>query len=295
MSNPFEAFGIEVISPSQINAWNDDRGVWYAKARGRVYDDAGPAAWRGDAIEGGLWSALTGRAPQQTADEIFEARSAQWSKDHDGEVHPQHDEEYAKIGPALERAIEACEREGVKAPDTYQGKVKGYLPGFDAVQVYGKFDFGYGAAGKGSTLDLKTTKSIPSVPKDGGDPQPEITHAIQASIYAAIRGDDQAQILYVSTADKPRDTYRLITLDSVKVRYYVNAAVQTLMSIGDTLHAAIAMCDYEMTTPEAALARLCRPNLLARGGGFYPVFKPDFQRAACEAVPAWGLHEGAQQ
>lgn len=296
----FEEFGIKRLSPSALKAFGEDRGLWFARYVARVPDDVGPAAWRGDAVEAGVNAFAYGQAnPGQIAAQTFEHRAMEWAKNHDGELHPKQDEEEAKVQPCLERAIAAWESEGLAKlgkPASSQMWCECYLPGVNDVMVGGKWDWSYGKQGKGFSIDLKTSNSIPTPGKDDDGNEipaaPQFDHAVQVMIYARARKEETAKILYVSskeykTKDPKRVYHRLITLGPDELADYERAAAETIISIRETLTAALAMTEYECVTKERALARLCRPNLQAKGGGYYSIWKPDYTRAVLEAVPAW--------
>lgn len=282
----WETFGIKSLSPSQLTKWAQDRGQWYASARAKVYEDAGPAAWRGDAVEAGLYAALSERgAPDRAARDAFEVRSLEWSKAHDGEVHPDADEEEAKISPALARAIEGWKSEGIAKPVSYQSRAEGFLPK-TRVSLFGKPDFALHDPEK-HCVDLKTANQLPSVSKETGKASAKIEHAMAASFYAHARSEKLARIFYVSTAGNPKDGWRLITLDADEIAFYVRAATEIVRQIEATLIAAVAMSEFEAVSREEALAELCRPNLLAQGGGLFPIWKQEYAARALAAVPAW--------
>lgn len=279
MFDVWESFGVKSLSPSQLSKWSQDRGLWYASARQKIREDAGPAAWRGDAVEAGLHAALLGKpSPGEVAARTFELRSNEWSNAHDGEVHEKHDEEEAKVQPCLARAVEAWSASNLPAPVAYQVTAEGFLPG-TRVKSFGKPDFALHSYEGPFCVDLKSTSQMPSEAK------PE--HALAASIYATLRSEKRADLLYVSTAQNPKATYRLITLDEDEIAYYARAAVQLVRQIETTLLAAVAMSEFELVSPEQALAELCRPNLLARGGGFFDVWKDEHAAASLAAIPAW--------
>lgn len=298
MIDVFAAFNIRTLSPSQLRLWAEDRGAWYAKHRAKIKEDAGPFAWRGEAIEAGLQYALEQRKgdPLARAMEVFDARADEDARGRDGEVHEKYDEAKKQIIVALPRALKAWADEGLPAPSVYQGKCEAMLPGCAAVPIFGKFDFSFGVSGSGYTLDLKTTKQLPSQPKDEKKkPEADIDHAIQASCYALARRENEARILYVSCADNPKSSHRMITLGAAEIGFYTRAAAQIVKQIETALWAAYCMTQCEAVSLEKALAELCRPNLLAQGGGTFPIWKSEFQAAAIEAVPAWGLHQGVRQ
>lgn len=291
----WDTFGIKAVYPSHLMKWESCRGVWYAHTRAKVYDDAGPAAWRGTAVEIGLYAAVLGRPnAMRTAFDSFDNEDEAWSKKHDGEFHPTSKEERDKIEPTLNRAIEAWEKEGFGVPAAYQINCEGFLPGV-RVKTGGKPDFAVTPIIKNTDLpslpfcvDLKTANQIPSQPRDENEkPEAKIDHAIAASIYAHLRGEELAKILYVSTADKPKTTYRVITLDKKEIDFFVRASVEIMKQIEATLWAAEAMTEFEIVSREDALARLCRPNMLAQGGGLYPVWRNEYADRARAAVPAW--------
>lgn len=286
MLDVWKAFGIEYVSPSHLTNWNDDRGVWFAKIRKKLYDDAGAKAWRGDAVEAGLFASFKPNSdPLKVALDLFELKATQWSEAHDGEVHKDYDEAKAEILVSLPRAIEAWKAEGLEKPAGYQLKAETFLPG-TRVKMYGKPDFALKSPK--CCVDLKTSGQIPSQPKDENKkPEAKTEHAIAASFYALSRGEKTAKILYVSTADKPKTAYRMITLNEAEIAFYVRAATDTLRTIEATLLAAIAWSEYEIITKEEALAQLCRPNMLAKGGGTFNVWNPEYAGRALLAVPEW--------
>lgn len=279
----WKVFGIEYVSPSHLTAWAQDRGQWFAKQRRKLYEDAGPAAWRGDAVEAGLYSALWGKgAPGKIAHDKFELLSLEWAKKHDGEIHPGADDEEAVIDRTLERAIRGWEAEKLPQPIAYQIKAEGFLPR-TRVKVYGKPDFAIRGAPSGPALpfcvDLKTTNRMP------GEPKKE--HAIAASIYANLRGEDHAGIFYTSTAEKPKDGHRLFIIEPEAVAFYTRAATEIIRQMEATLTAAVAMSEFEIVSPEEALAQLCRPNMLAEGGGTFAIWKEEYASRVLAAVPEW--------
>lgn len=343
MSAIFEAFEKKRVSPSEIKTYSQDLGLWFAKyGPAKLREDAGPGAWRGDAVEAGFNAVLYGRPnAQMTAAQVFETRSMEWTKKNDGEIHPDHDEEAAKVAPCLERAIAALEAEpDLKAagtPSSAQQWCEVLLPNAP-IPLGGKWDWSFGRSGEGFSLDLKTSNTIPSEPEDGAAVEIDPDHGIQFAIYAKARQEKTVRALYVSSklsggireetkevkgvpekrwyhkssrkrlkfdpatpegqaevkaldvaADSERRNHVLVTLDETQIEFYANAAVEALLSMEELMKAALALSEYECTTPRSALARLCRPNLLATGGGFYKIWKPDFAREAALAIPEWGL------
>lgn len=307
----FEAFGVTRVSPSEIKQFHSDPGMWFAKKIAKIREDAGPAAWRGDAVEAGLNAYAYGAAqdPLATARVQFTHRLKEWEKsdackERGGEYPPGMDEEEAKIPVVLERAMAAWDAEGLKAlgkPSSAQQWCEVHL-GSAPIPCGGKWDWGF----PGFAIDLKTANTIPSISgakletdADGetsGEPgkaKPEIDHAIQVSIYAKARKETTAKLLYVSAKmykTAPKSTtalHRLVTLDADDIERYSRIAEEAISHMGDLMTAALAMTEYMPITKERALARLCRPNFNATGGGFYSIWKDDFRAQALKAVPAW--------
>jgi hypothetical protein len=279
-----EQFGIKSFSPSQLIKWAEDKGMWYAKHVAKVKDDAGPAAWRGDAIEAGFYSALMGRPDDealQKAMDAFDLRLMDWATSHEGEIHDEEADERAKIEPALKRAIAGAKELALPVPTLYQHGVECFPHPRISAKVFGKLDFAFNGTPP-YALDLKTTGQMPSA-------EPKQDHAMAASLYAFARRDEIAKILYVSTAGSPKIGYRLFTLDADMIAAYVGHAASLIAQIHTNLAAAVALSEYEPVSPEQALAELCRPNLLAKGGGTFPLWRDEFTRAALDAVPVWSI------
>lgn len=301
MSDVFEAWGIKNASPTMLKTYRQDTGLWLARYFRSVKEDAGPAAWRGTAVETGFNAALRKHAsPGTLAAQQFESSSMEWTKKNGGEIHPDHDVEAEKVGLCLQRAIEAIDAEPVLkaagAPSAYQQKREVHLKGAP-IPLVGYEDFGFGKAGEGFSLDLKTGNSIPAEPAEGERPEIDPDHGVQFATYAKARGEDSVRALYVSAKTwktepkkgEARRVHYLLEMNKQEIEFYADYAVQTLRAMEELLKAALALTEYEFTTKEAALARLCRPNRFATGGGFYNIWKPDNLRAAAEAVPEWGL------
>lgn len=178
--NAFHKFGIERLSPSSLNLWKANPGLWSLRYLGKFYDNAGPAAWRGNAVEKGLHSWLMRKAPEvalATALEVFE-KEAQGLADDDTEA------EHALIAPMLDVAIQKAAT--LQSPYFgAQTRVEYSFQDVD-VPVVGFIDFVFE---DGSIIDLKTTKACPSAPKPD--------HARQVALYMAAK-DCGGGLMYVT-------------------------------------------------------------------------------------------------
>lgn len=181
--NAFTKFGIERLSPSSLNLWVAQPGIWALRYLASVRDDGSAAAWRGNAVERGFELLLRGQdmdEAQRIAAETFEAAAV-------GEVTDDLDEERARIAPMLNMcaAWMAATKPGPIAAT--QLKVETWLDGV-SVPVIGYIDFTFMEDGE-PDLDLKTTKACPS------EPRPD--HVRQIALYHRARRRG-ARLLYVT-------------------------------------------------------------------------------------------------
>lgn len=179
----FERHGIRWLSPSSLGMWRENPGLWGLKYLGGFKEDAGPAAWRGSAVEGGLnilWRDGSMAEALTAALGAFEANAM-------GEVSDDIDAERDLIKPMLETLANATRPHG--AIMAYQLKIEARLDDVP-VPIIGYIDFAFE---DGLIVDLKTTKACPSAIK------PE--HARQVALYMEARGSDYGSVLY-ATAKK---------------------------------------------------------------------------------------------
>jgi len=151
--NGFERFGIQRLSPSALNLWNANPGLYALRYLGKFFDDAGPAAWRGSAVEKGLNSWMI----RKEADTALAVALAAFEEDAQGLADPETEAEHALIAPMLEVAIAHC----VNLPSPYFGaqtRVEHNVAGL-SIPIVGYIDFVFE---DGSIVDLKTTKRCPS-------------------------------------------------------------------------------------------------------------------------------------
>jgi hypothetical protein len=176
--NAFEKHGIAHLSASSLALYRNEPSLWCLKYLYGVKDEAGPAAWRGSAVEAGLDVVLyggTAHAAFKAAEEVFEAKA---QGDLSADVQKQRD----VIRDCLARAVIALSDFGT--PLARQVKIEHYLDGIE-VPLIGFVDYSFEAG----DVDLKTTLAMPSVPR--------IDHQIQVAIYGAARKRKQ-HLLYVT-------------------------------------------------------------------------------------------------
>jgi hypothetical protein len=178
--NAFQKFGIERLSPSSLNLWNAAPGLWSLRYLGKFFDEAGPAAWRGRAVEIGLQSWFI----RKDGDEAYAQALQAFEKDAQGLADDETEEELALVAPMLDIAIQSA----ASLPSPYFGaqtKVEYSFDGVD-VPVIGYIDF---VLEDGSIFDLKTTKRCPSEPK--------ADHTRQVALYMAAK-NCAGSLLYVT-------------------------------------------------------------------------------------------------
>lgn len=176
----FEQHGIKHLSASSLGLWRENPGLWSLKYLGGFKDDAGPSAWRGSAVEGGMLRLLHNRP----FEEAVETALATFDGNCMGEVSEQIDAERALIEQML-RVCNSVPRN--KSPlIASQVKVECWLDDVE-VPLIGYIDFLFE---DGSLIDLKTTKACPSSAKPA--------HSRQVSIYMHSRKSDNGSLLYVT-------------------------------------------------------------------------------------------------
>jgi hypothetical protein len=239
--NGFERFDIRRLSPSSLNLWKEAPGLWTLRYLGKFFDDAGPAAWRGNAVEKGLNSWLM----RKEADTALAVALAEFEENAQGLADKETETEHSLIAPMLELAIKEAER----FPPYFgaQTRVEYNISGL-AVPVIGFIDFVFE---DGSILDLKTTKRCPSEPKPD--------HVRQVALYMAGR-NCAGSLLYVT--DKRAAHYPIsegqkevaiasLTRDALALQRFLDAMPDAQTAIG-----ALPMNDTDFRWSEAATKHL---------------------------------------
>jgi len=177
MANVFERHNIDHLSPSSLILYRADPGLWARRYLLKWQDSAGPAAWRGSAVEAGLAAVLHGQNDfREKARERFEL-------DAQGLADEATEKQRGLISPMLAQAIEATSTDFSPRP-AMQIKIEHWIDGC-SVPLLMYLDFGF----QDFDLDLKTTERIPSEPRED--------HLFQIGLYHAARKRPQ-KVLYVS-------------------------------------------------------------------------------------------------
>lgn len=160
---------IRYLSPSSIILFKNQPALWCVKYLYGVKDEAGPAAWRGTAVEAGVdWLVLNEADPANAE----AAALANFDLNAQGEISDEIEKERANVPLILKAASPAMLAHG--KPLARQVKVETYLDGI-SIPVIGFLDYDYAD----KLVDLKTTLRMPK------EPRPD--HAAQVALYAQAR------------------------------------------------------------------------------------------------------------
>lgn len=159
---------IKHLSPSSLSLFRSQPSLWVLKYLMGAKDEAGPAAWRGSAVEAGLDVVLY-KVADIAGEALIKARM-RFELDAQGDAGPEVDKHRMLLGDFLIQAIKAVD--GMGLPNARQIKIEHWLDGIEW-PVIGYVDYLYPDFG----FDLKTTERMPS--------EPRADHVMQVSIYAA--------------------------------------------------------------------------------------------------------------
>ena len=101
MTNPFADFNIDHLSPSSLIKFRSEQANWVAHYLYGIRDDAGPAAWRGSAVESGLHAWLHG----ETFEAALERALTQFDLAASGLHTDDIDKARGEIEPMLRQAV----------------------------------------------------------------------------------------------------------------------------------------------------------------------------------------------
>jgi len=219
----FKRHGIEYLSPSSLNLWNENPRLWAVKYLYKVRDETGPAAARGLAVEAGFSQLLHGK-DFATALAIA---MASYDQNQQGVI----EKERGLIESMLNQCAAHIVEGGASRPDASQLKVEHWFEGV-SIPVLGYLDFSF----SDFDLDLKTTARLPSEPRP--------SHVRQVSLYRAAR-NKPGSILYVT--DKKRALYEI-------------SDTQRDDALADLQGAALSLQRYLEFMPTAEDAVRCLPS-----------------------------------
>lgn len=177
--NPFEKFGIRHLSPSSLNLWNANPGLWSLRYLGGMRDPMGPGAWRGSGVGEGFAKFLA----EKDRDAAVDCALLRFGKEHGNTQDDRIEKELALIEPILDVLI--VHSAGFKHPiKSAEVKVSYEFDGL-AVPVIGFIDLDF----EPHFVEVKTTMRVPTAPKED--------HVRQVALYRAAH-KKPGSILYAS-------------------------------------------------------------------------------------------------
>lgn len=183
--DPFAKHGIKHLSPSSIKLYRDQPAAWVCRYLMRVRDEAGPAAWRGTAVEAGLDHWLLFGANQE-AETVYRqcvlVSQSKWDEMAQGVATDQALKEYGALGDFLKVGIAALK--DFPPIISRQSKISIEIPGIE-VPIIGATDYDFGDYG----VDLKTTNRMPS--------EARADHVLQMAVYMKAK-KKPFKLLYVT-------------------------------------------------------------------------------------------------
>lgn len=189
---PFEAHGIDHLSPSSLNLFVSAPAVWVLEKVLKRRQPVGCAAHRGSAVEDAITHGLTTGEDDTACIAIAEKRFAELSA---LSGDPNKDKERDALAGFVVQGLAELRPYG--PPTRMQGKIEYRVVGL-SVPIIGFFDYAWD--NEGVLTDLKTTHALPSKIKT--------PHARQAALYCAAMGDNlEARVTYAT--GKKAATYRV--------------------------------------------------------------------------------------
>lgn len=182
-----DRFGIKSLSPSSLTCWADDRATWVLRYGLKTKEVPTPAMIRGRAVEGGFNALLHGGALEEAQAVAVNLYHLEAERDGLDVQTDESKECEAAIAAMVEQCSLAIEARNLPRPNGTQLRCEAFLD-YDgySIPISGYCDFAF----DGYTLDLKTTKALPS------DAKP--AHIAQVAVYAKARQETDAALLYVT-------------------------------------------------------------------------------------------------
>lgn len=180
--NPFEPYGIDHISVSQLNLWAAAPGIYVMERLLGHKTPVGAAAHRGSAVEAGVIAGLMGASLNEatdTANAVFTEKTALSSD-------PRRDKERDSLAGMVELGIELLGPWG--KPDRTQVRKEWQMDDI-AVPVLGFSDAEYDE--HGLIVDLKTSHALPTTIRT--------SHARQVASYVGASSNVTGGVAYVTS------------------------------------------------------------------------------------------------
>jgi hypothetical protein len=213
--NPFEAHGLEHLSPSTCNLFIASPAMFVLEKVLKRRQPVGAAAHRGTAVEDGIVQGLTKSLSVAEASDIAMQKFHQLTA---LSGDPRIEKEEKSLAGMVEMGL--AELRDYGPPSSTQGKIEYSFEGV-AVPMIGFYDMMW--EDHGILIDLKTTHALPS--------KISTNHARQVALYVAAKSNNlDARISYVTP--KKAATYRLEN---------INEHIQALHKIALTIQRFLAV------------------------------------------------------
>lgn len=217
---PFEAHGIEHLSPSSCNTFIGSPAMFVLQKVLKRSTSVGAAAHRGTSAETGVAHGLFN--PAAPVSDCVDAAMDQFSRLTALSGDARADKERDALPGFVAQALTELRPYGI--PTSAQGKISHTFDGLD-VPMIGFYDFEWAQHGKGILVDLKTSHALPS--------KISINHARQVALYKAARGGElSARITY--TTSKKVATYELENSeDHLAALGKIGMAIQNFLAVSE--------------------------------------------------------------
>lgn len=164
---------LPVYSVSQVNRFLAEPALWLMGKVFNIKSQAGPAAWRGTAVETGADAILFTNA---SLDEATAKAHDRFDMEAQGEVRDDIDKAKAEIEPTLRNLHPALT--GLGMPLTRQSRIGIFPDGLD-IEIMGYVDYRW----PDYLLDLKTTGRMPSIDPGTMRIKDKAEHIRQVAVY----------------------------------------------------------------------------------------------------------------
>jgi hypothetical protein len=214
MKNPFEAHGLEHLSPSTCNLFIASPAMFVLQKVLKKSSPVGAAAHRGTAVEEGIVAGLEGMPLAQAQKVASDKFSTLTSLSGD----PRKDKEQGSVPDMVAQGLSELMAYG--KPTSTQGKIEYRIDGL-MVPMIGYYDMEW--ENHGILIDLKTTHALPS--------KISTNHARQVALYCAARSDNlDARLCYVTP--KKSAVYKLENIrEHVSALGTIALTIQRFLSI----------------------------------------------------------------
>ena len=217
---PFEAHGIEHLSPSSCNTFIGSPAMFVLQKVLKRSTSVGAAAHRGTSAETGVAHGLFN--PAAPVSECVDAAMDQFSRLTALSGDARADKERDALPGFVAQALTELRPYGI--PTSAQGGISYSFEGL-GVPMIGYYDFEWAQHGKGILVDLKTSHALPS--------KISINHARQVSLYKAARGGElSARITYATS--KKVATYELENSEEhLSALGKIGMAIQSFLAVSE--------------------------------------------------------------